>query len=173
MTSELRPDVLIMDISMPGMSGIEVLRRLQVEMPAQKVLILSMHGDPHLIRELFRQGVLGYIAKNCSPQELMEAIRTVAAGELFGSQGIGESDAAGPSPLEQEPNRPIPVNLTPREREVLHHIASGMNAKEIAFQLNVSLKTIEYHRLQIMKKLNLYSLAELTKYAIREGIVSL
>jgi DNA-binding NarL/FixJ family response regulator len=169
-SKELRPDIVIMDVAMADMNGIEATRRIMAVNPETKVLALSMHKEKRLIFEMFDAGAKGYLLKECAFEEVMRAIRVVQQGELYLSPKItgavledylermrGDSAADRPS-------------LTPREREVLQLLAEGKNAKEIAFLLDVNISTVETFRHLIMKKLRLNTVAELTRYAIREGL---
>jgi len=162
-----------MDIAMPEMNGIEATRRLLVEKPGIRVLILSMHSARRFVVESLAAGAKGYLLKDCASEELVRGIRTVAADETFLSPKVADiivRDYMKRLPESQQPDLAI---LSSREGEVLQLIAEGLNTKEIAFTLGVSAKTVETHRQQIMKKLNLYSIAELTRYAIREGLTPL
>jgi DNA-binding NarL/FixJ family response regulator len=172
LTKELQPHVVVMDISMPDMNGFEATRRIAVENPASKVIALSVHADRQSIVEVIKAGAKGYLLKNCSTQELVDAIYAVAAGELYFAPKTCEQLIREFVQTGDKTAQPFTL-LTSREREVLQLLAEGRNTKEIAFTLDVSVKTIEFHRQQIMKKLDLYSLPELTKYAVREGITSL
>lgn len=170
--AESSPSVVLMDMSMPGLNGIEATQRLSAEHPAAKVLILSMHKDKRFVAQAFRAGARGYLLKDCASAELVQAVRAVAAGEIYvcpGIMGVVIDDYVKriPDSLTQSQ-----APLTPREREVLQLIAEGSNAKNIAFVLKINVKTVDTHRQQIMRKLKLNSVAELTKYAIREGVTS-
>jgi DNA-binding NarL/FixJ family response regulator len=170
---ELRPDVVVMDIAMPEMNGIEATRRLLNETHGIRVLILSMHSARRFVVETLAAGAKGYLLKDCASEELVRGIRTVAADETYLSPKVADiivRDYMKRLPESQQPDLAI---LSSREGEVLQLIAEGLNTKEIAFTLGVSAKTVETHRQQIMKKLNLYSIAELTRYAIREGLTPL
>lgn len=169
---ELKPDVVLMDLSMPDMNGIEATRRIAETSGGSRVLALSMHSDKRFVVEALAAGAKGYLLKDCASEELVGAIRTVAAGDTYLSPkiaGLIVSDYLGKGPSTPTPS----TRLTTREREVLQLFAEGKSTKEVAFLLSVSVKTIETHRIQIMRKLNIRSLAELTKYAIREGITTL
>ena len=170
---ELRPDVIIMDISMPVMNGIEATRKIVAEQGDTKVLALSMESDRRFIVEVLESGATGYILKDAFFDELATAIRTVVTGEKYLGPRITELIIK--DYLQRIPDGlPLTHNsLTHRERAMLQLIADGRNTKEIAGEFDISIKTVEVHRQNIMKKLNLYSIAELTKYAVREGLTSL
>jgi len=170
---ELKPDVAVLDIGMPEMNGIEAIRRISHDDPEIKVLTLSMHSARRFVTEALSAGAKGYMLKDCAVEELVRAIRTVANNETYLSPkvaGLIVRDYLKHSPDSAQSHDYL---LSTREREVLQLIAEGESTKEIAFKLSVSIKTIETHRQQIMKKLNLHSVAELTRYAIREGLTPL
>jgi DNA-binding NarL/FixJ family response regulator len=167
------PDLVIMDVAMPGLNGIEATRKLLAIKPNLRVIGLSMHTDRRFVAEMLKAGAVGFVSKDSAFEELVQAIRTVLSGKVYLSpaaagvvvddylrrNGPGESTAFSA--------------LTAREREVLQLMAEGRNTKQIAMDLHVSIKTVETHRRQIMEKLELFSVAELTKYAIREGLTTL
>lgn len=172
LTDEHRPDVVLMDLSMPEMNGIDALRRIGEAVPEARAIALSMHSDKRFVMEALGAGAKGYLLKDCASEELVGAIRTIAAGETYLSPkiaGIVVRDYVGKQSVPSGKSTPI----TARERQVLQLLAEGKGTKEVAFLLNVSAKTIETHRMQIMKKLKIYNIAELTKYAIREGLTTL
>ena len=167
---ELKPDLVIMDVTMPDMNGMEATRRIIAELPRVKVIALSMHSDRRFVAGMLSAGASGYLLKDCAFEELERAIRSVLTNRTYLSPGItGIVVREYVNHLEKTEGSAFFV-LTPREREVLQLLAEGKSTKQIAFCLHVSTKTIETHRRQIMNKLNVGSTAELTKYAIREGI---
>ena len=173
LAQETRPDVVIMDISMPELNGIDATRQLTAKLPALKVLILSMHADKGFVTGAFQAGAAGFLLKDCTTEELIRAVHTVVAHQIYLSPriaGVVMQDYVHRYP----PCETSAVSrLTGKEREVLQLMAEGWSTKGIAARLYVSVKTVETHRSQIMAKLGLHSIAELTKYAIRAGLTSL
>jgi len=170
---DLAPDVIVMDINMPELNGIEATRQIVSELPGTKIIALSMYSDKRYVVGMLKAGVSGYLLKNCAFDELVSAISAVVANQNYMSQKIADTvmkDYA--SILESNDNSPV-SSLTGREREVLQLIAEGLKTKDIAARIHVSVKTVETHRQQIMRKLNARSVVELTKIALREGITSL
>ncbi|MEN6627575.1 MAG: response regulator transcription factor [Candidatus Sumerlaeia bacterium] len=170
---ELKPDVVIMDISMPEMNGIEATARIHSLNDKIKILALSMHVERQFVSEMINSGASGYVPKDCAPEELICAIHTVMSGQFYMGPGIASVLVEDYRERLARPGGGRADKLTARERESLQLIAEGKSTKEIASALNVSEKTIETYRLQIMKKLNMHSVAQLTKYAIREGMTTL
>lgn len=173
LTEKLHPDIVIMDIGMPDLNGIEAARQIISRVKGVKVIALSMHSDKRFVLEMLKAGASGYLLKDCAFEELINAIRTVRNGQIYLSNRV-----TGVVVDEYLHNRPVSDAsaynlLSAREREVLQLLAEGNSTKNIAASLNVSTKTIETHRQQIMEKLNLHSVAELTKYAVKEGLTSL
>ena len=168
---ELSPDVVLMDISMPGMNGLAVTEVLRKEAPAMKVLILSVHSNKEYIFRVIQAGAHGYVSKEAPPAEVLRAIESVYEGEPHFSEDI-RRDALNQFVIGGGKKPPF-AQLTCREREVLLLIADGRSNKEIADRLNIGVRTIETHRERIMRRLNIHSVAGLTKYAIANGLVSL
>ena len=173
LVQKLLPNIVIMDISMPGLNGIEATRQITAEFPDVKVIALSIHSKRRFVADMLSAGATGYILKECLFDELVQAIKAVAAGgrylspritDLVVSDYVKRLSATADSPFEA---------LTTREREVLQLVAEGKSTKQIALELHVSTKTIEANRRQIMEKLDIHSVAELTKYAVREGLTTL
>jgi len=168
-----RPDIILLDISMPGLNGIDAAKRILKEFAGAKIIMLSMHADPRYIQESLRSGVRGYILKESAAMELIEAISDVQKGKIFFSRSVREKVLHEYVEWIREGDQTSFSPLSVREREVLQLLAEGKSTKDMADILNISVKTIESHRKQIMDKLGLYSVAELTKYAIREGLTRL
>lgn len=166
-TIALKPDVVVMDVTMPNLNGIEATRRVAQEAPRVRVLALSMHKDAVYVREILRAGARGYLLKDSGEQDLINAVRALAKGEGFISPAV--SDAVL-SDYRKHVTDPIDL-LTTREREVLQRIAEGQTNKEIAGSLHLSVYTVEAHRGRIMEKLNLHSTGELVRFAIRNGLI--
>ncbi len=168
---ELAPDLVLMDIDMPLMNGLAATEALHKEMPDIKVLILSMHGNTEYVMRILDSGAHGYVLKESSTDELVKAIETVNAGETFFSPEVAR---VALNQLVQGTNAASPMNqLTEREREVLLAIGEGLSNKEISTRLNVGVRTVETHRERIMEKLNIHSVAGLTKFAIANGLIIL
>jgi DNA-binding NarL/FixJ family response regulator len=173
LSRELNPDVVVIDIGMPDLNGIDATRQIVSESSSVKVIALSMHSDKKFVREMLSAGASGYLLKDSAFEELGTALATVINNKTYLSPKIADTvvkDYLGQ--IETKESKVSP-SLTKREREVLQLIAEGKTTKDIASQLYVSIKTIETHRKQIMDKVGLNSVAELTKYAIREGLTSL
>jgi DNA-binding NarL/FixJ family response regulator len=165
-----QPNVVLMDIAMPGLNGLESVARITREFFHVRVLILSMHANEEYVLQALRSGAAGYLLKDGAVPELELAIKAVAAGDTFLSPRI--SKAVISSYVERVPNHEEPADrLTPRQREILQLIAEGNSTKEIAFHLGISVKTVEAHRAQLMDRLDLHDVPGLVRYAMRRGLV--
>ena len=170
---KLAPDIVIMDISMPDLNGIDATRQITSEQPGVKVIALSMHSQRQFVEGMLRAGVSGYLLKDTAFEELVKAVRIVLSGKKYLSPDITEIVFQEYLRPQAEPNGLSTAELTLREREVLQLLAEGRTTREIAEALHISVKTVESHRKNVMDKLDLHTVAELTKYAIREGLTSL
>lgn len=170
---ELSPDVAVVDISMPDLNGIEATRRIVSRCPGTKVLALSIHSHRRFVREMLAAGASGYLLKDCAVEELVGAIEVVAAGGTYLSPAIAGIVARGFVGRSSSGSRSAFGALSGREREVLQLLAEGSNPKEVARKLGISASTVGVHRKNIMDKLGIDNLPELTKYAVREGLTSL
>ena len=164
---KLQPDVVLMDVTMPELNGIEATRRLATASPRTRVLALSMHKDAVYVREILRAGARGYLLKDSAEADLIAAVRSVAKGEGYLSPSVSDAVLTD---YRRHVTDPLDL-LTTREREVLQMIAEGKTNKEIATTLNLSVYTIEAHRGRIMEKLNLHSTGELVRFALRSGLI--
>ncbi len=173
LTLKHKPDIILLDISMPRLNGIDAARKILAERPDTKIIMLSMHADKRYIQTALQIGARGYILKESAAQEVIEAIDSVNKGELFFSLSVRDQVLRDYVKWIRDNRNITESPLSGREREVLQLLAEGKSTKDIAALLYVSVKTIESHRKQIMDKLNLHSIAELTKYAIREGLTRL
>lgn len=173
LTTELSPDIVIMDIGMPELNGMEATGQIIKEKPGTRVIALSMHSDKQYVTGMFRAGASGYLLKDCPVSELVNAIRTVYSGRTYLSPEITGVFVKEYVNMVSRTDSPIVPELTDREREVLQLLAEGKSSKEIAGILYISVKTVMVHRQKIMSKLGLKNLPELTKYAIRKGVTSL
>ena len=167
LAGQLQPDVIVMDVAMPELNGIEATRRIADLSPRSRVLALSMHKDSVYVREILRAGARGYLLKDSISSDLLAAVRAIARGEGYLSPGV--SDAVL-NDYRRHVTDPIDL-LSSREREVLQMIAEGKTNKEIATVLNLSVYTVDAHRGRIMEKLNLHSVTDLVRFAVRAGLV--
>lgn len=170
LVKQLYPDVVIMDIGMPDLNGIEATRQITKAFPQTKVIALSMHSGRNFIIEMFKAGASGYLLKDCEFDELVNAVRLVIAGKTYISPSI--SDTVVENYVRNSPDKKDTAFsiLTKREREVLQLLTEGKTTKQIGKHLHISAKTVEVHRLNIMGKLKIDNIAQLTKYAIQEGL---
>ena len=164
---KLKPDIVIMDVAMPELNGIEATRRLTASTPRTRVLALSMHKDSVYVREILRSGARGYLLKDSADADLLTAVRAVAKGDGYLSPAVSDAVLTD---YRRHVTDPIDL-LTTREREVLQMIAEGKTNKEIAVALNLSVYTVEAHRGRVMEKLNLHSTGELVRFALRNGLI--
>jgi DNA-binding NarL/FixJ family response regulator len=164
---QLHPDIVLMDVAMPELNGIEATRRLIAADPHVRVIALSMHKDSVYVREILRAGARGYLLKDSGAEDLVKAIRAVAGGESYLSPAVSNAVL---DDYRKHVTNPIDL-LTSREREVLQMLAEGKTNKEIAVVLNLSVYTVDAHRGRIMEKLNLHSINELVRFALRSGLI--
>lgn len=173
LTRRLRPDIVVLDINMPELNGLEAARQIIKEAADTEVLILTMHDADHLIREVLLTGARGYVLKSDAGRDLIAAVESLRNKRPFFTRKVSELvlegflKGAGEAPAEQSPSG----RLTPREREIVQLLAEGMTNKEVAKALNISVKTAETHRANIMEKLGLKSFSELVRYAVRNHII--
>jgi two-component system, NarL family, response regulator NreC len=173
MARELPADMVIMDIGMPDLNGIDATREIVASVPGVKVIALSMHSDKVFVGEMFRAGASAYLLKHCAFEELAQAIRVVSSGQFYLSPQIAGLMIQDYVRQTSNSSTSVFSVLTTREREVLQLLAEGKSSRQIASHLNISLKTVETRRQQIMAKLNTDNMADLIKHAIREGLTSL
>ena len=173
LVGELSPNVVIMDVTMPDLNGVEATRQIVSQSPDVKIIALSMHSDTLFVTEMLRSGASGYLLKDCAFEELSRAIHAVVAGKTYLSPSV--SGVVVDDYLHRLSKADFSDSqvLTDREREVLQLLAEGKSTKQIALKLHISVKTVETHRRQMMNKLDIHTVAELTKYAIRKGLTSL
>lgn len=173
LAKQLQPDIVITDIAMPDLNGVEATRQICAEAPRSKILALSMHTESRFVLGILEAGASGYLLKDSAFEELSGAIKAILKDQIYLSPAIAGVVVRQSLGRLESKRRSREAKLSKREREVLQLIAEGQSTKEIAAKLYVSVKTVETHRKQIMDKLNIYSIAELTKYAIREGVTFL
>lgn len=165
-----RPDIVVTDLAMPRLSGLEVVRRLREKLPNTRVLVLTMHQEDEYVLQAVRAGASGYLVKDSASSELLAAVRSLHAGR--GHFGPQASRALAEQMQRPERNAEDPYGrLTPREREVFHLVAEGLTTKEIARKLDISVKTAENHRSRVLDKLDMRNSAELVRYALRKGLL--
>jgi DNA-binding NarL/FixJ family response regulator len=162
----LKPDVILLDISMPLLNGIDAARQLRKTLPSAKLIFLTMHGDREYVTEAFRAGAAGYLLKRAAASELLTAIREVLKGNFYVSPLVARNA------LELLAGSAKSERLTPRRREVLQLVAEGRSRKEIAGILSISVKTVEFHKAELTQELNLRTVADFTRYAIEHGMIT-
>jgi DNA-binding NarL/FixJ family response regulator len=167
LASELKPDIVVMDVAMPELNGIEATRRLIKDLPRTRVLALSMHQEHVYVREILRAGAVGYLLKDCIDNELLAAIRAVASGKGYLSPGVSEAVLGD---YRKHVSDPLDL-LSSREREVLQMVAEGKTNKDVAKALSISVYTVDAHRGRVMEKLNLHSIGEMVRFAMRNGLI--
>lgn len=168
---KLKPDVILLDISMPILNGIDAARQLRKLLPSARLIFLTMHADPDYVAEAFRAGAMGYLLKRAAASELLTAIRAVLKGNHYVSPLVTRNALELMISL-PKPGGKFSDRLTPRQREVLQLVAEGRTRKEIATILNISVKTVEFHKATLMRELNLGTAADFTRYAIEHGIIT-
>ncbi len=173
MTLELKPDIIVMDVAMPELNGIEAAYKIVAGAPQTKIITLSMHADRRFVMEMLKAGASAYLLKNNAFEELIQAVRTVLGNRTYLNPKIADLVVGDYVRQLKNDDTSVFALLTEREREVLQLIAEGNSTAQIAERLHLSVKTIETHRQKIMEKLKIRNVAELTKYAIREGLTSL
>lgn len=171
MAVKTKPDIILMDLSLPEFDGIEATRRILQVLPDTRILVLSVHEESELIKEAIKSGARGYILKDALKDDLIRAIHEVMRDEIYLDADMIKHFFQAGADINEEDLDPIRESLTPREVEVLHYLAKGYTNKETANRLNISVRTVEYHRSHITSKLNIRSRAELTRYANQEDIV--
>jgi DNA-binding NarL/FixJ family response regulator len=170
---KLTPHVVITDVNLPNLNGIEATRQILADYPAMRIIVLSKHADRNHILNMLKVGACGYLLKDSPLEELVKAIRLVFDGKTYLSPGVTEVVVKDYARTDLPPDQPDLTQLTAREREVLKLVVEGKSTKQIAGLMKISVKTIETHRQKIMSKLGTHSVADLTKYALREGLTSL
>jgi DNA-binding NarL/FixJ family response regulator len=169
---QLSPDIILMDIAMPNLNGVEATRFILEENPNIRVIALSVHFDKRFVTEMLKAGASGYILKSCLFDEVLRAIQTVSVGDYYLSPKITDVVVDDYKYYMATANKSAEIRLTPRERQIIQLLTEGKSTKQIALQLHLSPKTVDSNRREIMNKLDISNVAELTKYAIREGITS-
>jgi DNA-binding NarL/FixJ family response regulator len=169
--STLKPDVFLLDIGMPNLNGLDAARQILVIMPEARILILTVHDSEQVVREVLAAGARGFLLKSDTGRDLVAAVEALQHGRTFFTSKVAQMMLDGYLRPHQESETCSPCVLTPREREVIQLVAEGKSTKEVATALSLSVKTAETHRTNLMRKLDLHSVADLTLYAVRNGIV--
>lgn len=163
---QLQPDAVLIDISMPTMNGFEAARLLRKDVPKAKLIFVTMHADREYVEEALRIGASGYVLKRSAVSELAEAIRQALSGKIYITPLVGEANTTTGKEADK-----FAIALSSRERQVLQLVAEGRSGKEVAHILSISLKTVEFHKKSIMRKVGLHTTAELARYAVRQGLI--
>jgi DNA-binding NarL/FixJ family response regulator len=171
LVAQLQPDLVLMDIAMPGLNGLETTARVMKDWPRTRVLILSMHQNEEYVRQALRHGAAGYLLKDAAPLELDQALAAVLRGDTYLSPAVSKG-VLNDYVQRLRSEEPPAAQLTPRQREVLQLVAQGLSTKEIARRLDLSVKTVDTHRTQMMKQLDIHEVAGLVRYAMRVGLIS-
>src|SRR5215468_10191091 len=173
LAEQLKPNIVVMDISMPDLNGLEAARRIHKSLPKTGILILTMHFSDQLVREVIEAGARGYILKSDADRDLVAAVDCIANRRTFFTSRASEMLLGGQAPQNAnvEPRLPLRSRLTAREREIVQLLAEGKSSKEVAVALGISVKTAETHRANIMRKLEIHSVSELVRYAVRNQII--
>ena len=169
---KLKPDVIVMDLHMPDLNGTDATREILAENPSIRIIALTSDSDKRFIKQIFQAGAAGYLLKDCAVEELVQAVRTVASGGKYLSATVSNIIIEGMASDSANEQTAVKSPLTTRETEVLKSVAEGLSTKEIASRLNMSVRTVETHRHAISEKLQLHSIAELTRYALKQGLIS-
>jgi len=172
LAKQLSPDMIVMDIAMPNLNGVEATRLILEENPNIRIIALSVHSDKHFVTEMLKAGASGYVLKSCLFDEVLRAIQTVAGGDYYLSPKITDVVVDDYKYYMATLNKSSEIRLTTRERQVIQLLTEGKSTKQIALSLHVSPKTVDANRREVMNKLGIFSVAELTKYAIKEGLTS-
>lgn len=171
MVSRLRPDLALLDIGMPGLNGLDATRQILAALPETRVLILTMHDSEQVVREVLAAGAVGFLLKSDAGRDLVAAVEALQFGRTFFTSKVAQLVLEGYLHPGEQDDMAFRSVLTPREREVIQLLAEGKTTKEVATTLNLSVKTAETHRTNLMRKLDLHSVVDLTLYAVRNGIV--
>ncbi len=167
----LKPDIILLDISMPNLNGIDAARQLTRLAPSAKLIFVTQHSDPDFVTEAFRAGAAGYLLKRSAASELLTAVREVSKGHHYVSPLVAR-DTLDVLLASSKPAKTSAESLTPRQREILQLVVEGRSRKEIASILGISIKTVEFHKASLMRQLDLHTAPELTLYALKHGIIT-
>ncbi len=168
---KLKPEIMVLDLMMPGLGGIDVLRQAKRRSPQTKIVVYSMYSAGSYVAEALKNGAGGYVLKNAAPDHLVQALREVAAGRHYLSPPLSQESVGAYLKLAESGEEEVYDTLTPREREVMHLVLEGCNNPDIGQRLTIGLRTVEYHRSNVMKKLGLRTKGELMRFALKKGIL--